>query len=278
MRAGVLAEVLESRAGPSFAPGDLVMDYTFGQWSELAILSTTSTPQTVQKLAPLPNALALTHYLGAFGSNGLTAYMGLFEAVGRAGPDDTIVVSSAGGGVGSMAVQIAVRMLGARRVVGIAGTEAKCAWVRDGLGAHACVNYRSGTFAEDLERATPGEVDLYFDNVGGPVLDVVLTRMKKFGRIAVCGAVSTYDSAEPMQLRNWFEVINGRYTIRGFFMFDYMDKVPAALEELIAAGAEGKLVLDGVETIVEVGIEKQPETFMRLFSGENQGKLLTKLI
>lgn len=279
MRAGVIAEVLESR-DPSFRPGELVMDFYAGQWADLAVLSPAATG-TVQKLAPLPGGLPPTHYLGAFGSTGLSAYLCLLEAGAGAGPGPgpgrTVVVSAAAGAVGSLAVQIALRMLGAGRVVGVAGTDDKCRWVEEVLGAHACVNYRSDTFAEDLRRATPDEADLYFDNVGGAVLDTVLTRMKKFGRVAVCGAVSTYNSTEPMQLRNWFEIISGRLTIQGFFMFDYLEKVPAALKELIAAAAEGKLRLDEAEDIVEVGIEKQPEVFMRLFSGANRGKLITKL-
>lgn len=175
-------------------------------------------------------------------------------------------------------MQIAARVLGARRVVGIAGSDAKCAWVVAELGAHACVNYKSATFEADLRAAAEDEVDVYFDNVGGRVLDVVLTRMRRFGRIAVCGVVGSYNTEDPMALRNWFEVVSSRLAIRGFIMLDYMDKVPGILEELIGAVADGRIRLGEGETVVEVSIEKQPEIWMSLFAGANKGKLLTKLI
>lgn len=272
MRSGIIAEVVES-ASPTFQAGDLVMDFHLGTWSELVVLDVAS----CQALAPLPENLPLTHYLGAFGASGLAAYTGLYFA-GEAKPEHTIVISAAAGATGSMAIQIAVKLLGAKRVIGIAGSDEKCAWVRDQLGAHACINYKSPTFVEDLKTVTPDEVDVYFDNVGGEVLDAMLTRMKKNGTIAVCGAVSGYNSDEPMALRNWFEIISMRFTIRGFIMLDYMDKVPSILQELIGAAAEGKIKLQDAETLVEANIEEQPEIWMRLFSGRNQGKLITKLV
>ncbi|KAH8670908.1 hypothetical protein BX600DRAFT_378792 [Xylariales sp. PMI_506] len=271
MRSGIIAEVLES-AAPAFKPGDLVMDFHLGTWSELVVLEAA----TSQPLAPLPADLSLTHYLGAFGASGLAAYTGLYYA-GQAKPDHTVVISAAAGATGSVAIQIAAKLLGAKRVVGIAGSDAKCAWVRDELGAHACVNYKSPTFAADLAAATPDGVDVYFDNVGGAVLDEMLTHMNKDGTIAVCGAVSGYNSERPMELRNWFEVVSSRLTFKGFIMLDYLDKVPAILAELIGAAADGRLKLQSGETIVDARIEEQPEIWMRLFSGANQGKLVTKL-
>lgn len=272
MRSGVVAEVIES-ASPTYKAGDLVMDFHMGIWSELVVLEAA----TSQPLSPLPADLSLTHYLGAFGASGLAAYTGLYYA-GEAKPEHTIVISAAAGATGSMAVQIAVKLLGAKRVIGIAGSDEKCAWVKKELGAHECLNYHSPTFAADLKAATPDEVDVYFDNTGGEILDLMLTRIKHHGTIAVCGAVSTYNSDEPMALKNWFEVISGRVTIRGFIMLDYMEKVPAILGELIGAAAQGKIILDKGETIVEARIEEQPEIWMRLFSGQNQGKLVTKLL
>ncbi|KAF7549737.1 hypothetical protein G7046_g8249 [Stylonectria norvegica] len=272
MRSGIIAEVVES-ASPSFKAGDLVMDFHLGTWSELVVLEAA----TCQALAPLPRDLSITHYLGAFGASGLAAYNGLYIA-GEAKPEHTIVISAAAGATGSMAIQIAVKLLGAKRVIGIAGSDEKCAWVVNELGANACVNYKSPTFLEDLKAATPDEVDLYFDNVGGAVLDAMLTRVKKHGIIAVCGSVSSYNSDEPMALRNWFELVSMRITIRGFIMLDYMDKAPEVLQELIGAVADGRIKLQDAETVVEARIEEQPEVWMRLFSGGNQGKLITKLI
>ncbi|KAI1775431.1 NAD(P)-binding protein [Hypoxylon cercidicola] len=272
MRSGILAEVLES-AAPAFQPGDLVMDFHLGTWSELVVLDAA----TSQPLAPLPNGLPLTHYLGAFGASGLAAYTGLVYAGGvKAG--DTVVVSAAAGATGSMAVQIAKKLLGAKRVVGIAGSDEKCAWIVEQLGADACVNYKSATFEEELKAATSDEVDVYFDNVGGAVLDAMLTRMKRHGTVAVSGAVSSYNSAEAMALRNWFEVVAMRITVRGFIMLDYLDKAPDILKELIGAAADGRIKLQDGETVVEARIEEQPGIWMRLFSGGNQGKLLTKLV
>ncbi|KAI6085788.1 NAD(P)-binding protein [Hypoxylon rubiginosum] len=272
MRSGLIAEVLESES-PSHKPGDLVMDFHLGTWSELVVLDAA----TAQALAPLPGGLPLTHYLGVFGASGLAAYTGLKYA-GGVKKGDTVVVSAAAGATGSVAVQVAKRLLGAGRVVGVAGSDAKCAWVREALGADACVNYKSGTFEDDLKEATAGDVDVYFDSVGGAVLDTVLPRMKKGGTVAVCGAVGEYNSAEPMALRNWFEVVSMRITIRGFIMLDYLDRAPEILGELIGAAADGRIKLEGGETVVEARIEEQPKVWMRLFSGANQGKLLTKLI
>lgn len=271
MRSGIIAEVLESLS-PNFKSGDLVLDFHLGTWSEYVILDAATT----QPLAPLPNDLPLTHYLGAFGASGIAAYAGLYYT-GKAKPSDTIVISAAAGATGSMAIQIAAKLLRAERVIGIAGSDEKCAWVKS-LGALECVNYKSPTFAADLKAATRNEVDVYFDNVGGGILDLMLTRMKKGGQIAVCGAVSEYNSDEPMALRNWFELVSMRISITGFIMLDYMEKVPEILKELIGAAADGRIRLDAGETVVEARIEEQPEIWMRLFSGGNQGKLLTKLI
>lgn len=273
MRSGIIAEVVESAAEDKFKVGDLVMDFHLGTWSEYVVLEAANS----QALNPLPGGLPVTHYLGAFGASGLAAWTGLYFA-GQAKPEHTIVISAAAGATGNMAIQIAVKILGAKRVIGIAGGAAKCAWVKEQLGAHECIDYKSPTFEADLKAATPDEVDVYFDNVGGHVLDIMLTRMKKDGNVAVCGAVSQYNSDEPMTLRNWFEVVSMRINIRGFIMLDYMDKVPEILGKLIGAVAEGTIKLHDAETVVEADITQQPEIWMRLFSGGNQGKLLTKLI
>ncbi|KAK4236350.1 hypothetical protein C8A03DRAFT_35760 [Achaetomium macrosporum] len=271
MRSGILGEVLESKS-PKFKVGDLVMEFHLAAWSEKVVLDTAH----VLPALPLPGGLSVTHYLGAFGGSGLAGYVGLLN-VAEAKPEHTIVVSAAAGATGSIVVQTAVRLLGAKRVVGIAGGEEKCAWVRDHLGAHACVNYKSPTFIQDLRAATPDEVDVYFDNVGGAVLDAVLARMKRHGVIAVCGAVSTYNSDEPMKLRNWFEIVSQRLTIKGFFLFDYMDKVPAAMRTLIGAAAEGRIRVD-IEDVVPATIEEVPNVWLNMYKGGNKGKSITKLV
>ncbi|KAK8005502.1 hypothetical protein PG990_011539 [Apiospora arundinis] len=252
MFTGVIAEVVESTSdSDAHKPGQLVMSLHMGIWSEYFVLD---------------------------------------AAHAQPVPDDIVVVSAAAGATGSVAAQIAANLVGCRRVVGIAGGAAKCAWVRsllskgnDNGAQHACVDYKSPTFAEDLKRATEGgNADVYFDNVGGPVLDTVLGCMRLAGRVAVCGAVSTYnvDVAEkPMALKNWFEIINKRLTLQGFILLDFADKLPGAVGELMEAAVSGKIQLDGdSETVVEVGIEKVPETWLSLYSGVNQGKLVTKLV
>ncbi|KFA81281.1 hypothetical protein S40288_04847 [Stachybotrys chartarum IBT 40288] len=271
MRSGIIGEVLETRSD-KYKTGDQVMEFHRGAWSEYAVLDA----EGVLPAAPLPAGLPVTHYLGAFGGSGLAGYVGLLD-VAAAKPEHTVVVSAAAGATGSMAIQTAVRILGAKRVVGIAGGPDKCAWVRQHLGAHACVDYKSPTFAQDLRAATPDEVDVYFDNVGGPVLDAMLARMKRFGVVAVCGAMAIYNSPEPMALRNWFEVVSQRLTITGFFLFDYMDKVPAAMETLIKAAVEGRIKVD-VEDIVDATIEEVPDAWLRVYHGRNKGKSITRLL
>ncbi|KAK6080412.1 quinone oxidoreductase [Seiridium cupressi] len=276
MRSGVIAEVLETKSS-KIKVGDMITDYHRGIWSERLIVS----DQECQPLAPLPNGLSLTHYVGAFGGSGLTAYTGLLYAGGaKRDSDQTIVVSAAAGATGSIAVQVAAKIFKVKRVIGIAGSDEKCAWVKN-IGAHECLNYRSPTFLDDLKAATPDEVDVYFDNVGGPILDALLPRMKRLGRgtIAVCGAVAQYNAdGKAMELHNWCEVFSARITIKGFIMFDYLEHVPAALQEMVAAAADGRLDLSDAETVVEGPLEKQPEIWTRLFTGDNKGKLVTKLV
>lgn len=271
MRAGVIVEVLESRA-PAIAKGQTVMNIHLGLWSEFVILDAAE----CQVLHDVPG-IPVTHFLGALGAPGLTGYYGVVE-VAKARKEHTLVVSGAGGSTGSMVVQIAKKIVGCKRVVGIAGTEEKCEWVRS-LGADECVNYKSPSFGEDLRRATEGEVDVYFDNVGGMVLDAMLTRMKKGGTVAVCGAISTYNSTAPMELKNWFEVISMRLNLKGLILLDYMAEIPKAIGDLVQAVQEGKILLNAEsETVVETGIEGVPETWMKLFEGANRGKLITKLV
>lgn len=281
MFTGVIAEVVES-ASAAHQPGQLVMSLHMGIWSEYFVLDAAHAQPVVES-----PQVAMTHYLGAFGGPGLAAYTGLHYAA-RIQPDDIVVVSAAAGATGSVAAQIAANLVGCRRVVGIAGGEAKCEWVRsllrqgrDDDGArHACVDYKRASFAEDLRQATEGgRATVYFDNVGGEVLDTVLGCMARAGRVAVCGAVSSYNTEAPMQLRNWFEIINKRLTLQGFILLDFAEKLPGAVGELMAAATSGKLRLDGAsETVVEVGIEEVPEVWLRLYSGLNQGKLVTKLV
>jgi NADPH-dependent curcumin reductase CurA len=197
MHAFAVAEVVESNAD-NLKKGQLVMG-SFG-WTEYAIVNAKEVRpiQADDKAGIRP-----THFLGALGGTGITAYYGLVDVV-RAAKEDTVVVSGAAGATGSMVVQIAKHLVGCKRVIGIAGGEKKCKWV-ESLGADICIDYKSASFVEDLKKATEGYVEVYFDNVGGEILDLMLTRIKRFGRVAACGAVATYNSmGQGSGIQNWF--------------------------------------------------------------------------
>ncbi|QIW97540.1 hypothetical protein AMS68_003058 [Peltaster fructicola] len=271
MRARALGEVIESKSD-DYKKGDHVLATT--GWTEYAIVDA----KTSQPAPELPGGLARTHYLGALGSTGLTAYYGT-KVIARASEDDVLVVSGAAGATGSMVVQIAKKLIGCKKVYGIAGSDEKCKWV-EGLGADKCFNYKSSTFQQEMVDATKDFVNVYYDNVGGDILDFMLTRMARHGRIAACGAISQYNaSADNMAgIKNWFEVISMRLEIRGFIVFDYLQHAKETLDIFRKALQEGKLKIDDAsEHIVKTRFEEVPNTWMHLFEGGNTGKLITAL-
>jgi NADPH-dependent curcumin reductase CurA len=275
MRARSIASVLSSTS-TSFKEGDKVAANT--GWSKYAVCDA----KDVQPIQSIPG-LSDTHFLGALGFTGLTAYYGLID-IAQCAPEDIVIISGAAGATGSMVVQIAKHIVGCKRVIGIAGGSAKCSWV-ESLGADVCVDYKDSPkkFKDALITATPEYASVYFDNVGGEVLDLCLTRMKRHGRIAACGAVSNYNTSSPTALKNYSEVISMRLEIRGFIIFDFLameggKKVKEALGVLREAISNGKVkVGDENETVVESSWEKVPNVWMRLFEGGNQGKLITKV-
>lgn len=271
MRAGSIAEVVESNSS-TYSKGDKVLATT--GWAEYSVQNA----KECQACEEIPG-LSVTHYLGALGLTGLTAYYGT-KIIARAGKEDTVVVSGAAGATGSMVVQIAKKMLGCKKVVGIAGSDDKCKWV-ESLGADLCLNYKKSSFKQDLIKATHGYVEVYFDNVGGDILDLMLTRMKKGGRVAACGAITDYNRSEKSGLKNWFEIISNRIEIKGFIVLDFLaeGKGPEAVKEMVTAAKEGKIkVGEENETVVDTSFEAIPKTWMSLFEGANTGKLVTKLI
>jgi len=210
----------------------------------------------------------------------MTAWFGMTE-VAEITKDDIVVISGAAGATGSMCVQIAKNIVGCKKVIGIAGTDDKCKWV-ESLGADICLNYKSSSFAEDLKKETPGPdgfANVYFDNVGGEILDLMLSRMARHGRVAACGAISNYNNSKERTtgLKNWFEIISMRIQVRGFIVIDYMSRFPEAREIFTKALGEGKLKVEGGEHIVKGGFEDIPKIWMHLFEGANQGKLVTAL-
>jgi NADPH-dependent curcumin reductase CurA len=269
MHARALCRIIESKSA-SIKKGTMVL--AAPGWTEYAVLDA----KAVQAAPDLPGGLNITHYLGALGGTGLTAYYGL-KIVAEAEPSDRVVVSGAAGATGSMVVQIAKKLIGCKRVIGIAGSDEKCRWV-ESLGADICLNYKKSSFKEDLVKETEGFIDVYFDNVGGEILDLMFTRMAKGGRIAACGAISNYNKNASKQdgLKNWFEVISMRIQIRGFIVTDYLSKRGEVLDIFSKAIEEGKLDIGAEsEQVVPAKFEDIPKVWMKLFEGSNTGKLVT---
>ncbi|HMM52090.1 MAG TPA: NADP-dependent oxidoreductase [Burkholderiaceae bacterium] len=262
MIGGTAGEVIESR-NPEFALGDRVIGMLGWQ------LYGKGDGRLVRKVDT--SRVPLSAYLGAVGMPGVTAWYGLNRIVApKAG--ETVVVSAASGAVGSVVGQLAKRK--GCRVVGVAGGAQKCAIVVEEYGFDACVDYKAGQLYPDLRAATPGGIDGYFDNVGGATLDAVLRRMNAFGRIAVCGLISSYDG-QPMPLQNFRSVLVNRLRVEGFIVSEHMELWPEALRELGALVGAGELKYR--ETIAQ-GLESAPQAFIGLLKGRNVGKQLVRLI
>ncbi len=213
----------------------------------------------------------LSYYLGILGMPGMTAYFGLRE-IGQPKPAETVVVSAASGAVGSVVGQLA-KLWGAR-AVGIAGGPQKCDYVTRELGFDACVDYKAGNLARDLVQACPKGIDVYFENVGGEILDTVLLQMNLRSRIVVCGLISQYSAAQPYAVKNLRAVLTNRIHMQGMIVFDWKDRYGEALKALAGYLAAGKLKYR--ESVVE-GLESAPRGLMGLLEGRNFGKQLVKL-
>jgi NADPH-dependent curcumin reductase len=213
----------------------------------------------------------LSYYLGLMGMPGMTAYFGLKE-LGQPKAGETVVVSAASGAVGSVVGQLA-KIWGAR-AIGIAGGREKCSYVKGELGFDACIDYKAGALREQLKEQCPNGVDVYFDNVGGEILDTLLTRMNLFGRVVVCGSIADYNALEPYQVRNWRAILVNRLRVQGMIVFDWKERYGEALKTLGGYFGEGRLKYR--ESIVH-GLENAPRGLIDLLSGRNFGKQLVKL-
>ncbi len=261
MLGGTAGEVLESR-DPAFQPGDQVVG-SLG-WQQYGKCKGAALRKVDTSRVPL------SVYLGAAGMPGVTAWVGLNTIIApKAG--ETVVVSAASGAVGAVVGQLA--KLKGCRVVGVAGGPQKCRAVVEEFGFDACVDYKAGRLRADLKAAAPDGIDGNFENVGGVVLDTILTQMNAFGRIAVCGLISGY-SGEPMPVDNFRAILISRLKVQGFIVSEHMEHWPAALGELTGLIASGRLKYR--ETIAE-GIESAPEAFIGLLQGRNFGKQLVRL-
>ncbi|HVR11641.1 MAG TPA: NADP-dependent oxidoreductase [Thermoanaerobaculia bacterium] len=260
MRAYGAGRVLSSRH-PGSAPGDLVTG-AFGV-QEYATFPGKGVTKVDPRLAPLPV------YLSVLGPTGMTAYFGLLDT-GQLKAGDTVVVSSAAGAVGMVVGQIA--KLKGCRAVGIAGGPRKCRFIVEELGFDAAIDYRAEDVKEALRRHCPQGLDIYFDNVGGDILDAALTRLARGARVVICGAVSQYNRTEPVQgPANYLALLVQRASMKGMVVLDYADRFAEAAREMAGWMAAGKL--RSREDIVG-GLETFPDALLKLFRGENRGKLL----
>ena len=215
----------------------------------------------------------LTQWLNVLGMPGMTAYFGLLD-VGQPQPGQTVVVSGAAGAVGQTVGQLA--KLKGCRVVGIAGGAAKCEWVVRELGFDACVDYKGGSVKDGLKELCPQGVDVYFDNVGGEILDTVLTRINRKARIVICGAISQYNSTTAVEgPRNYLSLLVNRARMEGLVVFDYAARYGEAVAEMAGYLKDGRM--KSKEDVVRGGVVAFPATLNRLFSGENFGKLVLEI-
>jgi NADPH-dependent curcumin reductase CurA len=262
MTARGIGEVVESRCA-SLKPGDKVIGML--GWQEFATVKPTA-------VSVIPNDDLLTAHLGPLGGTGLTAYFGLVRH-GRPEPGDTLVVSGAAGATGSVVGQLG-KLMGAT-VVGIAGGAEKCAWLVDDLGFDAAIDYRDQSVKQRLKETCPNGVNVFFDNVGGAILNDVLARIALHARVVICGGISRYQADSlPPGPSNYMNLVFQRATMSGFLMTDYMNEAPMALERLTGWIRSGSLKY---REDVQTGLENAPATLLRLFSGANFGKQLLRL-
>ncbi len=263
MRAGTVGRVVESK-GQKLAVGDHVSGWLGVQ--EYAVCE----ENAVFKVNT--DAVALPTHLGALGMPGMTAYFGLLE-VGRPKQGETVVVSGAAGAVGSVAGQIA--KLKGCRAVGIAGGPEKCGWIVEELGFDAAIDYKSEDVGAALKQHCPAGVDVYFDNVGGEILEAVLARLARGARVVICGAISQYNNIDSMRgPSNYMSLLVNRACMEGFVVMDYTARYPEASREMAGWIAAGRLVAR--EDVIE-GFERFPDALAKLFRGENVGKLVLKV-
>jgi NADPH-dependent curcumin reductase len=255
-----VGEVVESK-NPLLKPGDKVL--TQLGWQSYGV---------AKDINKIPESRApLSYYLGILGMPGMTAYFGLKE-IGQPKAGETVVVSAASGAVGSVVGQLA--KLAGCRTVGIAGGREKCDYVVRELGFDACVDYKAGNLYKDLRAACPKGADVYFDNVGGEILDTMLRLMNLASRVVVCGLISEYNATEPYGYKNLRAVLVNRIRIQGMIVFDWKERYGEALKALAGYLAQGKLKYR--ESVIE-GLENAPRGLIALLKGQNFGKQLVKL-
>lgn len=265
MRGLGLGEVIASNS-PDYRVGQMVQGLV--GWQQYAVAS----PEAPLMPVEVAEGVSPSAYLGALGMTGLTAWVGMRD-IGKPKPGETVVVSAAAGAVGSVAGQLA-KAAGAR-VVGIAGGPEKCALVTERLGFDAAVDHRADNWAAQLAAATPNGIDVDFENVGGDIMDAIFARLNIGARVALCGMISGYNSADPPPgPRAFGNLLIQRAMVQGFIVLDHFGRAPEAITEIAGLIAEGKLT--PLETVVE-GFEQLPTAINMLFDGANVGKLVVKV-
>ncbi len=265
MRGATISRVVASK-DPDFAPGDLVR--ALGGWQDYALVKKEDRLMKIPEGLPVP----LTKHLGVLGITGLTAYFGLLD-LGTPQEGETVVVSTAAGAVGSIVGQIA-KIKGCR-VVGLTGSDEKCAWIRDELGYDVAINYKTENIEKALAAACPDGIDVYFDNVGGEILNACLGRINFKGRVVLCGAITQYNATDmPPGPSNYLNLLIRSARMEGFIVTNYMDRAMEGGMQLAQWMGEGKL--KSREDVVD-GLENAPKAILRLFDGSNQGKLIVRI-
>lgn len=267
MRGGIIGVVEESK-NENFKPGDLVSGLL--GWQDYAITDCNSSALINRLPNPLP--VPLTALMGPLGMTGFTAYFGLLD-IGQPKEGETVVVSAATGAVGSIVGQIA-KIKGCR-VVGITGSDEKCRLLQEELGFDAAINYKTADLESAIAQACPDGVDVYFDNVGGAILDAVLTKINLHARIPLCGLISAYNATEPVPgPYNYSQILIKRARVQGFIILDYAPRYSEAIRDIGEWLKEGKIkyAVDIVE-----GLENAPKAILKLFDGNKKGKLVVKV-
>jgi len=264
MNAGTVGVVVESNNHPDFAEGDIVTGWgnvqTYYKTKGKGCYKVDTTIAPMQK------------YLGILGNPGMTAYFGILD-VGKIKSGDIVLISGAEGAVGSVAGQIA-KAKGCT-VIGIAGGQKKCDYVTNVLGFDACIDYKNDDVDTALRSAAPKGIDVYFDNVGGDILDIALSQIRRNARIVICGAISQVNNLKDIQgPQNYFSLIGNSANMQGFVVFDYVSRFAMAAQEIAKLIESGQIKSE--ETIVN-GIENFNDAFLKLFSGDKRGKLLLKI-
>jgi NADPH-dependent curcumin reductase CurA len=268
MRASTVGQIVESK-NAEYKVGQLVSGML--GWQQYFV--TDGTPGPFGGLSKVPDGVPPQRMLSALGGTGLTAYFGM-TAIHPVQKGDHVLVSGAAGATGSVAAQIA-RIQGAAKVVGIAGGPEKCAWLLKEAKLDAAIDYKNEKVGRRIREEFPQGVDLYFDNVGGDILDSALIGMAERGRITMCGGISGYNATEPQPgPKNLMQTVIKRLSIKGFILFDHLAQAGQAIADLSAWSASGELI---VEEDIQEGFENTPKTFLRLFQGKNLGKQLLKI-